>query len=68
MKYGDVLRFCLKGKGMSVNELAKKCGISRSSLYAYMEDNAKEPTLSRAQAIADALGIPLSAMLEMMRK
>ena len=65
MEYKDVLAYYLEKTGISQAELARRIGSPRSTINALMKDRAKEPTLGKAKAIADALGIPLEEMAMM---
>ncbi len=65
MKYGEVLQRYLDETGMSPSDLAKAIGSPRSSINALLKGRAKEPTLSRAKAIADALGVSLEEMAQL---
>lgn len=62
MRYGDVLTHYLEQKDMSPAELAAAIGSPRSTINALIKGRAKEPTLSKAKAIADALGVSLEEM------
>lgn len=65
MEYREVLQFYLDKSGMTPAELAYKIGSPRSTINAILRGRAKEPTLSKAKAIADALGVSLEEMAEM---
>lgn len=62
MEYRYVLASYLEEKGMSAAELANKIGSPRSTISALLNGRAKEPTLGKAKAIADALGVSLEEM------
>ncbi|WP_179184924.1 helix-turn-helix domain-containing protein [Collinsella vaginalis] len=62
MGYRKVLAFYLEQKGVSPAELAHRIGSPRSTISALLTGRAKEPTLGKAKAIADALGVPLEEM------
>lgn len=64
MEYREVLAQYLKEKNISEAELARRIGSPRSTVNAIMIGRAKEPSLSKAKAIADALGVPLQEMVE----
>ncbi len=66
MSYGEVLEYFLTLNGMSRAELARKVGMSKGQVSDLISGRTKEPTLSRAKAIADALGITIQAMVDMM--
>ena len=65
MEYRDVLMHYLNEKGMTPAELAHAIGSPRSTINAILRGRAKEPTLGKAKAIADALGVSLEEMANM---
>lgn len=65
MEYRDVLAHYLEEKGMTPAELAHAIGSPRSTINALLKGRAKEPTLGKAKAIADALGVSLEEMASM---
>ena len=65
MKYAKVLAYYLEKQGVSPAELARRIGSPRSTVHALLNGRAKEPTLGKAKAIADALGVPLEEMARM---
>ena len=65
MEYRDVLAYYLEKKGMTPSELAHAIGSPRSTINALLKGRAKEPTLGKAKAIADALGVSLEEMARM---
>ena len=60
--YAHILAYYLGQKGMSPAELAKTIGSPRSTISALLGGRDKEPTLTTAKAIADALGVSLEEM------
>lgn len=66
MKYGDVLMHYLEETGLSKAEVARRAGVGRSQITDLCSGRTKEPTLLNAKAIADALGVPLQDMVDMM--
>lgn len=62
MEYKDVLAHYLDKKKMRPAELANAIGSPRSTINALLKGRAKEPTLGKAKAIADALGVSLEEM------
>ena len=65
MEYGEVLAYYLKLKGVTPAELARRIDSPRSTISALLSGRAKEPTLGKAKAIADALGVSLEEMAAM---
>ena len=72
MTYGEVLMYYLEIKDISRAELARRISeslgkkVSRGQITELCNGKTKEPTLSRAKAIADALGVTLQEMCDMM--
>lgn len=66
MKYGEVLDHYIKATGISRVELARRVGMGRSQITELIKGDTKEPGLTRAKLIADALGVSLNDMLDMM--
>lgn len=66
MEYKDVLAHYLTEKGITPAELARLIDSPRSTVHALLSGRAKEPTLGKAKAIADALGVSLQEMSNMM--
>lgn len=65
MEYKDVLDYYLKKQGISAAELARRIDSPRSTITELLKGRAKEPTLGKAKAIADALGVSLEEMANM---
>ena len=66
MRYGEVLNYYIELTGIKKAELARRLGVSRSQISELISGETKEPGLTRAKNIADALGVPLEDMLNMM--
>lgn len=66
MEYRAVLAYYMEKRDISMAELARKANCPKSSINEIMKGRAKEPTLSRAKAIADALEVSLDEMARMM--
>lgn len=49
----------LKSKGLTAKELASRLGITEAALSSSLSGN---PTLDRLNAIADALGVPVTEL------
>lgn len=62
---GDILenniQFQRKMKGLSQEELAKRCSVSRQTINA-IENNKYDPSLQLAFTLSNVLGIPLEAL------
>lgn len=56
---GDVLRKYRDGRGLSQDEFAEQCGISRA-YYGRIERGEHSATLDKCQLIASALNIRLA--------
>jgi len=63
VRYGEVLQYYLEKKGISRSELARRVNCSRSQITEYINGDSKEPTLTRAKKIADALEVPFEEMI-----
>lgn len=68
MEYGEVLAYYMEQANMSMTTLAKDANCPKSSINELLKGRAKEPTLGRAKAIADALGVTLEEMVKMMER
>lgn len=60
---GDNIKRLRESKGLSINELSKRAGISKSTL-SLIEAGKSNPTISTLWAIADALEVPFSELVE----
>ena len=61
MEIGEKVRNLRLGRGMTLNELSEKSGVSKS-LLSQIERNISVPTVTTLQKIALAYGIPISRM------
>ena len=66
MTYGEALRYLMRESGIEQAELARRIDKSRSYVSQLMSGKVKEPTLSVAFAIADALGVRVQTFLDLM--
>lgn len=66
MRYGEVLKEYLDEKDITVKQVAASVGCPKSAIYALIAGDAKEPTLGRAKAICDALGVTLQDFADRM--
>jgi transcriptional regulator with XRE-family HTH domain len=60
---GRTLKRIRKSKGLSQYALAKAAGVSREYLRT-LEAGKSDPTVGMLQRLADALGVPLTELLE----
>lgn len=65
MEYKDVLSFYMEQKGISMAELSRRADVPKTTINDMLKGRTKEPTLGRAAAIADALGVTLQEMADM---
>ena len=57
----NTIREKRKQQGLSQEELAKRCGVSRQTINA-IENNKYDPTLALAFALAKALGLTVDTL------
>ena len=55
------IRVLRKEKGVSQEDLARRCGVSRQTINA-IENNKYDPTLSLAFRLARELGVPVDGL------
>ncbi|HLX40808.1 MAG TPA: helix-turn-helix transcriptional regulator [Ktedonobacteraceae bacterium] len=51
-------------KGLSISELARRAGVSRSTVQAFCRDPQHETTTAMWERLARALGVSLAEMYE----
>lgn len=68
MEYGKALRLILREVDMSQADLARRIGTSTAYVSQLCSGKIKEPSLTRAYEIADALGVPIDYFVELMRE
>ena len=68
MKYGKALRRILREVDVSQAELARRVGMSTPYISQLCSGKIKEPTLSKAYEIADALGVDIDHFVELMKE
>ena len=66
MTYAEVLSYYLERDGITQAELARRIGSTRSSIGELTSGRSKTPSVYKAKAIADALGVSLDEMIEML--
>lgn len=62
MSIGTAIKTCRNRKGMTLLELSEKSHLSVSYI-SLLENNKRDPNLSKVEAISNALKIPLSLLL-----
>ena len=63
MKIGQNIKKYRKKKGLTQKQLAEKIGTTDSAITRY-ESNSREPSIETITKIAEALGIPVSKLIE----
>lgn len=66
MEYGKALRRILRELDVSQAELARRMDTSTAYVSQLCSGKIKEPTLSKAYEIADALGVSVDRFVELM--
>lgn len=67
MEYGKALRCILRELDVKQADLARRMGTSTAYISQLCSGKIKEPSLSRAYEIADALGVSVDRFVELMR-
>jgi transcriptional regulator with XRE-family HTH domain len=62
MNLGQAIKMCRIRRGVSQEELARRAGYS-DSYISFLEQNARDPTISTLSKIAHALDVPLVLLL-----
>lgn len=63
MNLGENIKKYRKEKGMTQEELAQKCGLSKNGLWNY-ENNKRQPNIKTLNKIIDALGIKITDLID----
>lgn len=66
MTFGEALMVLMNRKGMTQTDLAAKSGVRKSTINELVKGRSKEPTLTKAKALADALEITLQDFIDLM--
>ena len=67
MEYGKALRIILRDLDIKQAELARRMGTSTAYVSQLCSGKIREPSLTRAYEIADALGVSVNTFVELMR-
>jgi transcriptional regulator with XRE-family HTH domain len=65
MTFGEALIQIMSEKGISVTELAAKSGVRKQTITELIKGRSKEPTFTKAKALANGLGVPLQVLADM---
>jgi transcriptional regulator with XRE-family HTH domain len=68
MEYGKALRTILHDLDVKQADLARRMGTSTAYVSQLCSGKIKEPTLTKAYEIADALGVSVNLFVELMRE
>lgn len=60
MEFGEKLKKLRTSKGLGVNQLAVKSGVSASQISRFEKGERKDPTLETLKKLASALGVSIS--------
>jgi transcriptional regulator with XRE-family HTH domain len=63
-KLGDKIRSCRTKKGLTLEELARQAGLSKSYLWELENRESQSPSAQKLQAIADVLGEDVSFFVD----
>ena len=66
MTFGEALMVLMNRKRMTQTDLAAKSGVRKSTINELVKGRSKEPTLTKAKALADALEITLQDFIDLM--
>ncbi len=62
MTLGEKIKFFRENKKLNLSKLAKRAGISKSTLFK-IEENKTNPTINTIWAIAEVLGVPFGELV-----
>ena len=62
MTFGEALIQIMEEKGMTPTELAARSGVRKQTINELMKGRSKEPTFTKAKALANGLGVPLQLL------
>ena len=65
MTFGEALIRIMDEKGMSTTELAARSGVRKQTITELIKGRSKEPTFTKAKALANGLGVPLQVLADM---
>jgi transcriptional regulator with XRE-family HTH domain len=65
MTFGEALIRIMSEKGIKPAELARLSGVSKQTINELIKGRSKEPTFTKAKALANGLGVPLQVLADM---
>ena len=66
MRFGEVLVSLLNERGMTIAELSRQSGVPDNTIRELAKCRSKDPSLTNAKHLADALGVTLPQVWDMM--
>lgn len=68
MTFGEMLLKLMDEKGINQAELARRSGMSKQNITELVKGRSKEPSFSKAVAIARALGVSVEYMANLVNE
>ena len=68
MEYGEALRTILRDLDVKQADLARRMGTSTAYVSQLCSGKIREPSLTKAYEVADALGVSVDTFVELMRE
>lgn len=65
MTFGEALIQIMSEKDIKPTELARLSGVSKQTINELIKGRSKEPTFTKAKALANGLGVPLQVLADM---
>lgn len=65
MTFGEMLQVLMEEAGMTAAELSRRSGVPQSTITEMLKGRTREPSFSRANRLARALGTTLDRFVEM---
>ena len=65
MTFGDMLSFLMSEQGITAAELSRRSGVPQSTITEMLKGRTREPSFSRANRLARALGVSLDRFVEL---
>lgn len=65
MTFGEALIQVMNEKGITPTELAARSGVRKQTITELTKGRSKEPTFTKAKALANGLGIPLQVLADL---